>query len=345
MISDKHLSKALFLIQIFASFLVFMGHYTASASTFITPTLWETSLRHFSGYGTVLLAIMTGFFTALSFEGKKVSAAKFFKGKFFFIYIPFLFFGVVFHYALHGGLPTYTYHFVNIFFGKTGQHLYFIFMLCQYYIFAYLFRNLITQKSSKYFLILFMIIQFFFTKTIINWHDMGVRHFLLTWIFTIYLGHLLYWYRKELVSWILEKKLVTYSLLTVSMTSMVYFTFSEKLYTANHLIFVFSSFFVLLTAIRFLLPILHRFEKLRFRKGLTFYIYLSHPFFIIYANNYMIKKFGLLSILENKGLFIVYMFAIYLMTFLFSYIWTGFLQKQATLGKQSKQKDPSTVVG
>jgi surface polysaccharide O-acyltransferase-like enzyme len=320
-----------------------MGHYAASASTYIAPTLLETSLRHLSAFGTVLLAMLTGFFTAHSFEEKKASASKFFKGKFFYIYVPFLFFGVIFHYILLGGLPHFSYHFVNIFLGKTGAHLYFIFMLCQYYIFAYLFRNVITKKTGGFFLILFMVIQFFFTKSNFNWNTIGVRHFLLTWIFTIYLGHFLYWYREALANWMLEKKLVSYSLLTVSVTSIVYFTFSSNLYTANHLRFVFSSFFILLTCIAFLLPILDLFKKLSFRKGLTFYIYLAHPLFIVLANNYLIKNLGFLWLLENKVLFVVYMLAVYLVTFLFSYSLTGFVRARADKLKQANQRDFSTA--
>ncbi|HWI54213.1 MAG TPA: acyltransferase family protein [Desulfobacteria bacterium] len=343
MTSDKNLFKALFLVQLFGSFLVFVGHYTASASTHITPTLLETSLRHLSGYGTALLATITGFFTALSFEGKKVSGPQFFKGKFFIIYLPFLISGVVFHWALNGGLPSNMSDIANIFLGKTGAHLYFIFMLCQYYIFAYIFKNVITKKTSFYFLGLFFVIQFFFTKLTLNWYNMGVRHFLLTWIFTIYLGHLLYWYREKVLSWLLGNKLAAYILLAVSVTSMGYFTFSDKLYTANHLIFVFSSFTILLTGITFLLPNLGYFKKLQFRKGLTFYIYLTHPFFILYANNYMIRKLGFLWILENKAFFVVYLFAIYVVTFLFSYTWTGFIQMRADRRKQARQKAVSTA--
>lgn len=343
MTSDKNLFKALFLVQVVASFLVFMGHYTASAMTHVTPTLWETSLRHMSGYGTALLATITGFFTAHSFEGKKVSGPKFFKGKFFVIYLPFLIFGVVFHYILLGGIPTKTHHFLNIFLGKTGQHLYFIFMLCQYYVFAYLFRNVITKKTGFYFLGLFFVIQFLFTSLIINWYGMGIRHFLLTWIFTIYLGHLLYWHREKVFSWILEKKQVAYGLLTISAASMVYFTFSEKLYTANHLRFVISSFIILLTGVTFLLPVLDLFKKLQFRKGLTFYIYLSHPFFIVFTNNHLIRKYGYLWILDNKLLFVVYMLIIYMMTFIFSYTWTGYLQMRDYRKKQARQKAVSTA--
>lgn len=343
MISDKNLFKTLFLIQISASFFVYIGHYAASASTHITPTLLESSLRHLSAFGTVLLAMLTGFFTAHSFEGKKASALKFFKGKFFFIYVPFLFFGVVFHYSLHGGLPHYYYHFLNILLGKTGAHLYFIFMLCQYYILAYLLKNVITKKTGRYFLILFMVIQFFFTQQNINWNGLGVRHFLLTWIFTIYLGHFIYWYRQEFVSRMLDKKLLSYSLLAITVISMVYFAFSSNLYTANHLRFVFASFLILLTGIRFVLPVLDRFKKLRFRKGLTLYIYLAHPFFILYANNYVIKKFSFLWVLENKAMFLVYMLAVYGVTFLCSYVWTGFLENRTALRKQAKESDVSTA--
>ncbi len=344
MISDKNLFKTLFLIQVSASFLVFMGHYAASASTYITQTLWESALRHLSSYGTVLLAMLTGFFTAHSFEGKKVSASRFFQSKLFLIYLPFLFFGVVYHYALHGGLPRYDYHFERIFLGKTGAHLYFIFMLCQYYVFAYLFKSIITKKTCKYFLILFMVIQFLFTKLVINWNGLGVRHFLLTWIFTIYLGHFLYWHREEVINWILKTKAVAYSLLVVSVSSVVFFTFSSKLYTANHLIFVLLAFVLLLTGIRFLLPISGHFERVRFRKGLTMYIYFAHSFFIILANNYVLKKLGFLWVLENKLLSVVYMLSIYFVTFLFSYTWTGLIQKYENLREQAKQKSLSTAL-
>lgn len=343
MVSDKNLFKSLFFIQIFASFLVYVGHYAASASTHVTPTQLETSLRHLSAFGTVLLAMLTGFFTAHSFEGKKIWASKFFNGKFFFIYAPFLFFGIVFDYALLGGSPDFKYHFMNILLGKSGAHLYFIFMICQYYIFAYLFRNVITKKTGGYFLLLFMVIQFFFAKQNINWNGLGVRHFLLTWIFTIYLGHFIYWYRQEFVSRMMDKKLLSYCMLIVTIISMVYFAFSSNLYTANHLRFVFASFLILLTGMRFVLPVLDHFKKLRFRKGLTLYIYLAHPFFILYANNYVIKKFGFLWVLENKAIFLVYMLAVYGVTFLCSYVWTGFLENRTAPRKQAKESDVYTA--
>ena len=246
MFSQKRVFKTVFIIQIIAAFLVFAGHYTAGIITFRDGG-WETALNHLSRYGTVFLAIITGYFTAHSLTKKQSSTWEFFKGKVFYIFIPFLIFGIIYHYFLIGGIPSTLVEWKNIFLGKTGGHMYFVFMLLQYYIFAYLFRSFLTKKTLPFFIMVFLGIQYLFIGNNITFAEwgLGVRFFLPTWLFTIYMGHILYSYQEKV--YLTLKKYKSFALLVIvlALASSIYFTFSSNLYTANHLRFVISSLVLL----------------------------------------------------------------------------------------------------
>lgn len=273
-----------------------------------------------------------------SLEGKRSSGKAFFKGKFFYIYIPFLLAGVVYHRIMHGAWPHFQHHFENILLGNTGMHLYFIFMLCQYYIFAYLFRNVLTKKTVGFLMILFLGIQYLFiSRYPAGLFDLDVRHYLLAWIFTIYLGHLLYWYREQLFDYLAKHRSVSFVLVGISVLSMIYFALSSTLYSANHLRFVLSSAIVLITALFFLNKIVDR-VKIGFHKGLTFYIYLAHSIFILYTNKLVLNKLGFTWILEYKVISFLYLVGIYTLTFLFSLLLTWVIKKIVLLGKVEKEE-------
>lgn len=128
------------------------------------------------------------------------------------------------------------------------------------------------------------------------------------------MGHLLYWYRKAIFTFLERQKAILVGLLALSGLSMVYFVLSSKLYTANHLTFVLATFMLLVsgaTLLHYVIDALH----LRFQKGLTFYIYLLHPAFIVYGNRIMNDNFAIDWIFHNKLASALYLLAIYGATF------------------------------
>ncbi|AMA73419.1 acyltransferase [Aneurinibacillus thermoaerophilus] len=345
MYSDKRLFSSLFLMQLLSSFLVLAGHYTADVDDYIEWTFWETTLNQISRYGTVILAIITGFFTAHSLDGKKFSGTRFFKGKLKYIYFPFLFASVLYFIIMKKGIPTNEKDWQDVLTGQTAGHLYFIFMLCQYYVFAYLFRRLIMKKNILLVITLFFVIQYMYIHIIAHgWFGLGIRHFLPTWIFTLYLGHLLYWYRKPMFMFMEKHKIVLIGLLVLSGFTMYFFVMSSKLYTANHLIFVLATFALLVSSaaiLHYIVDALH----LRFQKGLTFYIYLLHPAFIIYANKFMETNFTIEWIFHHKAISALYMLSIYAVTFAVSAICAQLVNRGFSWLTSQKQKKATNAIG
>ncbi|MBN6185736.1 acyltransferase [Aneurinibacillus sp. BA2021] len=318
MYSDKRLFSSLFFVQLVSSFLVVAGHYTADVDDYIQWTFWETALNQISRYGTVLLAIITGFFTAHSLSGKKLSGTRFFKGKMKYIYLPFFFSSLMYFFILRESVPVQFSDWKDVFTGQTAGHLYFIFMLCQYYVFVYVCRRIITKRTIAFFGLLFLVIQYAYINIVAEGvGGLGVRHFLPTWIFTIYLGHILYWYRAVIFKFLERNQLILVALSMLSVVSMVFFVLSSKLYTANHLTFVLATFILLVSCATFLNYVIDALS-LRFQKGLTFYIYLLHPAFIVYANRFMSSNFSIDQIFHNKLTSLMYLLSIYGATLLTS---------------------------
>lgn len=316
MVTDKKLFLSLFVFQVFSAFLVVSGHYTADVDASLA-TNWDLDLNQISRYGTVLLAMITGFFTAHSFQVKKVTGIKFFSGKIKYIFIPFLVAGVLYNRILLGHFPHSGNEFLNILLGKTGDHLYFVFMLLQYYIFAYLLRNVITKKNIVSFLVVFLGIQYTFIKVDHSFFGLGIRHFLPTWIFTIYLGHTLYLYRGAILDLMEKKKWVWFLLCLIGGGSALYFVRDPKLYTANQVSFVISTFVILLARILLINQFAERLP-IRFRKGLTFYIYLFHSALIIFFNQVFIEKLDFDWLFSNKWCSFFYLATIFLVTLFIS---------------------------
>lgn len=316
MTDDKKLFQVLFMIQVFAAFLVTAGHYTAGLGSYTTITVWETSLNHLSRFGTVILAMLTGFFTAHSFIGKNTSAASFFSGKVVYIFLPFIAAGFLYHSVLSTHVfPSTLTDLLKIGVGRTGGHLYFIFMLMQYYVFSFMFRKWITRKSIGLFMLAFFIIQYAFIDYNFYWRGFGVRFFLPTWIFTIYLGHLFYEYRHVVISFLQSNRTIQYTLIPIAIAGATFFALSAKLYTANHIRFVLFTALLVITLVMLLFRIVHRF-RLPFVKGLTFYIYLLHPYLIIQMNKLFMRKFDLNWMLDYKLLSFLYLILIFLATYI-----------------------------
>ncbi|GAA4713829.1 acyltransferase family protein [Brevibacillus fulvus] len=315
--TEKKILKTVFLIQLISSFLVVVGHYTASALNY-TDHFWILALNQLSRYGTVLLTIATGFITAYSFDRKQPRFAPYIMGKIKFIFVPFVLAGILYHYLLFGGLPKDLPAFLNILLGKTGGHLYYIFMLFQYYLFAYLFRNLITKRNIVYWLLPLMGMQYLYIHVLHHeWLGLTTRHFLPTWIFTFYLGHTLYWYREKLFA-CLQQPLLLAGGTSLVLLSAVLFVLSDTMYVAVHLRFV------LATALSFLLMlflgqrIVDRLP-IAFRKGFTYFIYLFHSAFITMFNRFA-EKFGgdLEWIYDNVWLTLTGLAVTYLSTCVFA---------------------------
>lgn len=317
--SDKPLFLSLFAIQLLASFLVLSGHYTAGVGAYIEPSSWEIYLNQISRYGTVLLAILTGFFTAYSFAHKKSSGKTFFSGKLQYIYIPFLLSGMIYNWILLGHMPRSDQEWMFILLGKTGQHLYFVFMLCQYYVFAYLFRHRITKKNIFIVLPFFLLIQYAFNQMDFKAMGLGVRHFLPAWLFTLYLGHALYEYRQIIFKGLESHKTIVFLLSILGIGSAFYFVCDPTVYSANHIRFVLSTFDLLLLILVFLQQMIDK-VPLHFRKGLTFYVFLLHPAIILYSNLFFIKRLNWDWLLLNKFVSSLYLVTIWLISIAASFL-------------------------
>ncbi|WP_134699436.1 acyltransferase [Ammoniphilus sp. YIM 78166] len=343
-LNDKEIFASLFILQLVASFLVYVGHFTASLTHLTPPTLWESALNQTARYGTVLLAIVTGFFTAHSLHGKKAKASSFFKGKLFYLFIPFLLAGAAYHKVLHGAWPHFQHHFENILLGNTGRHLYFVFMLLQYYLFAFLFRRLITKRTILFFIPCFVIAQYTFIQAYPGWYDLNVRHFFPTWIFTIYTGHLLYWYRLEILRFLNTNKKTLAFLMLGFTGSWFYFVLSKPLFVANHLSFVFSSLVLLLLSWTIISRMIHIVD-VPFQKGMSFYIFLSHSIFINLANQHFLYKYELTDwLVQSKSFYLLYSMAIFLLTLVCCYalarVVNGWVSKRQ---KRNKRKHPHSA--
>lgn len=314
MITDSKILKAIFFIQLVSSFLVVVGHFTADVLDFTSP-FWVLELNQLSRYGTVLLTIVSGYLTAFSFEKKNPTWRQFFTGKVIYIYIPFLLSGVLYHYLLHNGMPHTRADFINILLGKTGAHLYFIFMICQYYIFAYLFRNLITKKNIPYLIWLFMIVQYVYINNIHQgWLGLTTRHMLPTWIFTFYLGHMIFWYREAILTYLRKKQAVLILFTGLATLSAAYFVISSKLFVAVHLTFVFACLVTFLVMMVFLLELVDVI-KIRFHKGFTYYVYLFHSACLILLNDLLKGHYGDVSwLFLNKWYSLLYLGVVYFCT-------------------------------
>ncbi|RNB79585.1 acyltransferase [Brevibacillus fluminis] len=318
MITDSKILKAIFFIQLVSSFLVVVGHFTADVLDFTSP-FWVLALNQLSRYGTVLLTIVSGYLTAFSFEKKNPTWRQFFTGKLIYIYIPFLLSGVLYHYLLHNGMPHTREDFINILLGKTGAHLYFIFMICQYYVFAYVFRNWITKKNIPYLIWVFMIVQYVYINYLHQgWLGLTTRHMLPSWIFTFYLGHMIYWYRESILPLLRKKQAVLILFTGISTSSAAYFVMSSKLFVAVHLVFVFACVVTFLVMMVFLLELVDVI-KIRFHKGLTYYIYLFHSACLILLNEWVKGQYGDLAwLFTNKWYSLLYLAVVYFCTGLFS---------------------------
>ncbi len=311
---DQKLNKSLFIVQLIASFLVVAGHFTADALWYGKP-FWLIALNKISFYGTVLLAIITGFFAARTFETRNPSWWGYFSGKIKYIVTPYLIAGFLFHYLISKEIPHTVEAYIDILLGKTGAHLYFVFMLIQYYIFAFLFRRIITKNNIFIWIGLFIGIQYVYIQYLHQgWFGLTTRHIFLTWIFTFYIGHLIYWYREWIFTFLQKQHAVLISSTGISVLSLAYFAISSKVYSAVHLAFVFATILSLLVATVLLFD-LEKWIKVSFRKGLTFYIYLFHSAILILLNRLLLSTTdGLIWVYTNKWYTLTYLFVIYTLT-------------------------------
>ncbi|TQK53823.1 membrane-bound acyltransferase YfiQ involved in biofilm formation [Brevibacillus sp. AG162] len=310
MYTDSKILKSLFYIQLFSSFLVVVGHFTASALSFTDP-FWIVALNQISRYGTVLLTIATGYLTAYSFEAKSPTAREFFSGKLLYIFVPYLVSGVLYHYLLKKGMPHTAQDFTNIVLGKTGDHLYFVFMICQYYVFAYLFRHVITKRNILYVIWILLGIQYVYINFIHQgWFGLTTRHMLPSWIFTLYMGHVLYWYRESILSFLRNNRSILTLMTGVSTAAAMFFVVSNKLYVAVHLTFVFATLLSFLVLMVFFLERVDRLH-IKFRKGLTYFIFLFHSAFLIMFKDYLFAKYGEVAwLFENTWYSLLYLLLI-----------------------------------
>ncbi len=331
MYTEAKLLKSLFLIQLISSFLVVGGHFTASVLNF-TSVFWVEAWNQLSRYGTVLLTIATGYLTAYTFEKKQPGFRTYFSGKLIYIYIPFLLSGVLYHYLLIDSLPRTFDDYANILLGKTGGHLYFIFMICQYYIFAYLFRNIITRQNIAYLIWVFMAIQYIYINYLHQgWFGLTTRHLLPSWIFTLYLGHMIYWYRGRIVSFLQNRRSVLILCTGLATTSAIFFVLSSKLYVAVHLTFVFATFVSFLVLLVFMLELVDVI-RIRFRKGLTYFIFLFHSAILILFNEMIKGLFGDLAwVYTNTWYSLLYFVVVYVCSGLFSILLVYLMQKTEQL--------------
>jgi hypothetical protein len=106
----------------------------------------------------------------------------------------------------------------------------------------------------------------------------------------------------------------------------IYFVLSPKLYTANHLVFVIASFLLLLSGAAILNRVVDYIHP-PFKKGLTFHIYLLHPLFIIIGDKVVQSFYRLETVFFHRSLSVLYMFAIYIATYVVSLLCVKAMEK------------------
>ncbi|MED4583877.1 acyltransferase [Brevibacillus choshinensis] len=342
MYTDSKILKSLFYIQLFSSFLVVVGHFTASVLYFNDP-FWIVALNQISRYGTVLLTIATGYLTAYSFDKKQPAFREFFTGKIIYIVIPFLVSGVLYHYLLKNGMPHSLRDYANIVLGKTGDHLYFVFMICQYYVAAYFLRNIITKRNILYVIWILLAVQYVYIHYIHQgWLGLTTRHMLPTWIFTLYMGHLIYWYREWILSFLRNNRSILMLVTGVSTAAAIYFVISNKLYVAVHLTFVFATLLSFLVLMVFFLELVDHLH-IKFRKGLTYFIFLFHSAFLILFKDLLYQVFGEVSwIFQNTWYSLLYLAAIFVCSAVFAILLVRLVKRLenawASMGRIRKER-------
>jgi hypothetical protein len=270
------------------------------------------ALNQISRYGTVLLTIATGYLTAYSFDQKQPAFREFFTGKIVYIVIPYLVSGVLYHYLLKSGIPHTFGDFANIVLGKTGDHLYFVFMICQYYVVAYFLRNIITKRNILYVIWILLAVQYVYIHYIHQgWLGLTTRHMLPTWIFTLYMGHLMYWYRQWILSFLRDNRSILMLVTGVSTAAAIYFVISNKIFVAVHLTFVFATLLSFLVLMVFFLELVDHLH-IKFRKGLTYFIFLFHSAFLILFKNVLYQVYGGVSwVFQNTWYSLLYLAGIF----------------------------------
>lgn len=333
MYTDSKILKSLFYVQLFSSFLVVVGHFTASVLYFNDP-FWVVALNQISRYGTVLLTIATGYLTAYSFEAKSPTPRDFFTGKLLYIFLPYLVSGILYHYLLKKEMPHTTLDFTNILMGKTGDHLYFVFMICQYYVFAYFFRNWITKRNILYVIWLLLAVQYVYINYLHKgWLELSTRHMLLSWIFTLYMGHLLYWYRETILSFLRNNRSILMLLTGIATAAAMFFVVSSKLYVAVHLTFVFATLLSFLVLMVFFLELVDHL-RLKFRKGLTYFIFLFHSAFLILFKDFLFEQYGEVAwVFQNIWYSLLYLGLIFGCSFLLSLLLVWLVKGLEQLGR------------
>lgn len=337
MYTDSKILKSLFYIQLFSSFLVVVGHFTASALSFHDP-FWIVALNQISRYGTVLLTIATGYLTAYSLETKNPTAREFFTGKLLYIFVPYLVSGVLYHYLLKKGMPHTSEDFTNILIGKTGDHLYFVFMICQYYVFAYLFRRVITKRNILSIILLLLGVQYVYINYIHQgWLGLTTRHMLPSWIFTLYMGHLLFWYRETILSFLRNHRSILMMMTGVSTAAAMFFVVSNKLYVAVHLTFVFATLLSFLVLMVFFLELVDHLH-IKFRKGLTYFIFLFHSAFLILFKDMLFAKYGEVAwLFQNTWYSLLYLLVIIVCSCLLSLMLVWLVNQLERIPKALRQ--------
>lgn len=341
MYTDSKILKSLFYIQLFSSLLVVVGHFTASVLYFNDP-FWVVALNQISRYGTVLLTIATGYLTAYSFEVKKPLPRDFFTGKVLYIVLPYLVSGILYHYLLKKAMPHTFEDFTNIFLGKTGDHLYFVFMICQYYVFAYIFRKWITKQNILYIIWLLLVVQYVYINYLHKgWFGLSTRHMLPSWIFTLYMGHLLYWYREAILSFLRNNRSVLMLSTGIATAAAMFFVVSSKLYVAVHLSFVFATLLSFLVLMIFFLELVDHL-RLKFRKGLTYFIFLFHSAFLIMFKDFLFEHYGEVAwVFQNTWYSLLYLGLIvgcsYLLALLLVFLVKG-LEQLGKMGRKGRRE-------
>ena len=136
------------------------------------------------------------------------------------------------------------------------------------------------------------------------------RHMLPSWIFTLYMGHVLFWYRESILSFLRNNRSILTLMTGVSTAAALFFVVSNKLYVAVHLTFVFATLLSFLVLMVFFLERVDRLH-IKFRKGLTYFIFLFHSAFLIMFKDYLFAKYGEVAwLFENTWYSLLYLLLI-----------------------------------
>ena len=128
----------------------------------------------------------------------------------------------------------------------------------------------------------------------------------------------------------------------VSTAAAIYFVISNKLYVAVHLTFVFATLLSFLVLMVFFLDLVDH-VHIKFRKGLTYFIFLFHSAFLILFKDVLYRVYGEVAwVFENTWYSLLYLVAIFVCSAVFAVLLVQLVRRLekacASMGRIRKER-------